>query len=106
GTSRTSLPILLGGGTFFAADASFSLVLNSDGAMCTVRPATYDSYPGDGYVFNASWQKLHDVDGRYDIPFETLVSPVSGLSFTDSTWSGNIATRLNDGRVLLGGGGY
>jgi YVTN family beta-propeller protein len=98
--------ILLSQPAFFAADQQFTVVFSAD-AACTVRPAAFDSYIGEGYYANtgASWQRLQDFDGRFDIGFQTIVQSSTGLSIMPVYHGGEAtATALNNGRVLVTGG--
>jgi len=102
----TSSFITLSAPTFFAADQQFTVVFSAD-AGCTVRPAAFDSYVGEGYYADtgAPWQRLQDFDGRLDIPFQTIVQPSVGLSIMPVYHGGELtATVLNNGRVLVTGG--
>jgi hypothetical protein len=103
-SSSTTLTIPLVSGVFFPAEAPFAVVFSAD-SSCQVRPQTGDPYPGEGFVFNGSiWQRLTDVDGRYDIPFSTQVQPTAGLGFMTASRGGHTATSLGDGTVLFTGG--
>jgi uncharacterized repeat protein (TIGR01451 family) len=85
---------------FFTADQTFTIVFSADNS-CSVRPSTFDSYPGEGYVYTTEWKRLKEVETRYDIPFQTIVTPSAGLGLMKSYRSQPTAITLNDGRVLL-----
>ena len=90
---------------FFAADAQFAVVFSAN-QSCTVRPHSFDSYPGTGFVApnGGPWQTLVSFDARHDLPFTTLIEPAAGLIYM-STWRGDhTETRLQNGKVLLTGG--
>ena len=99
--------IVLSSGVFFAADAQFTLVFGSD-QNCTVRPNNFDSYPGTGYIATniTNWQTQLSVDGRHDLPFVTLIEPLSqsGLIPMSTSRGEHAATRLPMARCLLSGG--
>src|SRR6185436_11666242 len=94
---------------FFASGQEFTIVFSAD-AACAVQPNPFDSYPGEAYVLRTTaWQRLQDVDGRYDIPAQTLVQPPSGLGYLASFRGSHTVTPLvnagtETGKVLIAGG--
>ena len=107
-TFGVTLTVPLSTSTPFAADSAFALVFSANGA-CAVKPTAFDSYADrEAYVWSgAAWQRLQDVDGRSDIPFQTLVQPPSGaLSIMTAARGAHTSTLLSGayaGKVLLTG---
>jgi uncharacterized repeat protein (TIGR01451 family) len=102
GTAVYPSDITLNTNLFFTADQTFTIVFSAD-TGCGVRPSTFDSYPGEGYVFDTEWKRLKDVDAshRFDIPFQTIVTPSPGLGFMKFSRSNHTAIALNNGKILL-----
>ena len=76
-------------------------------ASCTIASApTFDSYQaGDAYIDSGSgWVPLSSTDGRYDIPFRTLIQPATPVTYLNANRGGFGMALLNTGKVLLAGG--
>ena len=107
GQSTTTFAIIsLTPGVPFAADARFAVVFSSD-QSCTVRPGTFDAYPGEGYIAASAnnWQSLQNAEGRPDIPMQTWIETATGV-IAMNWWRGeHAAVTLQNGKVLLLGNG-
>ena len=83
-------------------------MLSSTGS-CTIAntPNTSDSYQaGDGFSDSGSgWTTLFSSDGRYDIPFRTMITPATEVTFMNRSRNTFASVVLTDGRVLMVGSG-
>ena len=67
-------------------------------------PISYQA--GDGLSdTGGGWVSLFSSDGRYDIPFRTMITPATEVAFLNRRATRSTSTVLNDGRVLLTGNG-
>ena len=106
--NTTGNTAILNTGLFFAADAPFTVIYDA-AAQCAVKPNTFDSYPGQGFISNGggAWQQLQQSpDARFDIPSLTLVEPVNGLVSMSNSRGTHTETQtlLPSGKVLIAGG--
>ena len=75
GGSNFTQTVPLGSPMLFAADEPFALVFSAD-QTSTVRPQALTAMAAETATSLAPWQTLKAVDGRYDIPFATVVTPL------------------------------
>jgi len=105
-TSGSLAAIAIAPAVDLAIDSRFAAVISSPTACTMARmPASLDSYQaGDAFVDSGSgWAPMFGVDGRYDIPFRTLVQPAIDVAYLNRSRGQFTATVLNTGKVLLTG---
>ena len=89
-------------------DARFAFIVSSPTACTFTNAAVADFYGGgDAFVDAGSgWVSLFSTDGRYDLPsFRTLLQPAMNVAYLNSSRASFGAALLNNGKVLLAGGG-
>src|SRR5262249_36065334 len=85
--------------------AKFAFVISSPTQCDIANPLATDAYQGgDAYVdAGTGWQPLAATDGRFDLPFRTLIQPALPVAYLNRSRGGLSATLLATGKVLLAG---
>ncbi len=89
----------------FGIGDRIAFVLSSTSACTIANVPAFDSYQaGEGFADAGSgWVSLVNSDGRYDLPFRSLIEPSGDVVFLHRSRGNLESTRLSDGRVLMTG---